>query len=105
MLAAAAVTFVGIVSLAFLIIAIQQQAEDRRVEQLTMAHMLKLAQRYRGQWRVPATVPAPRTAYDFEEQTVGAGLPEFSVEPRMCPREERKIGARETSNDARKRAA
>lgn len=103
MLAAAAVTFVGIVSLAFLVIALQQQAEDRRIERLTMDHVQKLAQRYRDRWRVPAS--APTEGYVFEERRIDAGPTQFPVEPRLGRREEPKAVTRNSPNETRKRAA
>jgi len=111
MLAAESVAFVWVMSFAFLIYALRQQAEDRQVERHTMAFVLRRAQRYRERYRGWSKVPlAAWTASDddlFEEEDFSVGPSKFNAQPgsRSSQRQEPKMGALQTANDARKRAA
>ena len=111
MLTAEVVAIVGVVSFAFLIFVIQQQAEDRHVERQTAAVILRLAQRYRDRYGDLSTGPMAALSdfddHNFEAQDFSAGPRILTNKPgaRSSQRQEPKIGPLQTPKHARKRAA
>ena len=111
MLAAEVVAVVGVLSFAFLIFAIQQQAEDRHVERQTMAFVLRLSQRYRERYGNLSIGPVAALGdfddHIFEDEDFGAGarISANKPGPRSSQRQEPKIGPLQTAKHARKRAA